>query len=342
MAAVAARVPAWTTSVARARDAIWSLFSVARTTAAGVIPVALRAGLDARSLAVGKHDSRAIARAVVISLILLVSFGALLLHGDPLFASLLVIPPFDIGRVMSHLFIIGLFTWIVGGSSRAAFDDASTTAAPEQFGFTLSALDITMSVGALNSLFATFVGTQLAWFFGGDAYLQAHTGLTTDRFYSLVFMAWLAVVLVLIALTVLRDRGPLLLTGAPLSGFVTLAALNLVNPDVIIAHVNIARTERSALPEAAGLDLVHLSTLGGDAVGLAATAIISNENANRDVRCAAARTLLKRWGATSHRALSQTSPNAWRKWNVGEQRGLASVGQASTQLLAVVANACPD
>jgi hypothetical protein len=115
MAAVAARVPAWMLSIARARDAIWSLFAVALTTAAGVLPVALRAGLDARSLPVGTHDSRAIARAAILSTMLLALFGALLLHADPLLASLLAIPPFDIGRTISHLFIIGFFTWIVGG-----------------------------------------------------------------------------------------------------------------------------------------------------------------------------------------------------------------------------------
>jgi hypothetical protein len=271
-----------------------------------------------------------------------------------------------------------------------------------------------MSLGALNILFAAFVGTQLTWFFGGNAYLQAHTGLTaaayarrglfevvwvavllvplllgtravigtdaairrrhtqltlplitllgammlsaalrmrlyvsyygltTDRFYSFVCMVWLAVVLALIAVTVLRDRVRWLLAGAAVSGIVTLAALNVANPDVIIARVNIERAESRPSPGAAGVDVVHLSTLGGDAVGMVATAVISNADADGDARCAAARTLLKRWGPTSHRALALNAPSAWRKWNAGERRGLAAVGQASTKLLAVVANACPD
>jgi hypothetical protein len=345
--------------------------------------------------------------AVVISSMLLALFGALLLHADPLLASLLAIPPFDIGRFLSHLFIIGIFTWIVGGWSRARFDDTATTAAPEQFVVALSTLDITMSLGALNVLFAAFVGTQVTWFFGGDAYLQAHTGLTaaayarrgffevvwvvllvvplllgaravigtdpairrrhsllslpltallgaimlsaalrmrlyvsyygltTDRFCSFVFMAWLAVVPVLIAVTVLRDQGQWLLAGAALSGFVT-----LVCPDVIIAHVNLDCAESRRSPNAAGLDIGHLSTLGGDAVGMAATAIVSNANVDRDARCTATRTLLSRWGPTSRRALAQNAPSTWSRWNAGEQRGLAAVGQASTQLLAVIASTC--
>ncbi len=270
-----------------------------------------------------------------------------------------------------------------------------------------------MSLGALNVLFAAFVGTQLTWFFGGDAFLQTHTGLTaaayarrgffevvwvavllvplllgtravigtdpairhrhtmislpliallgammlsaalrmrlhvsyygltTDRFYSFVFMAWLAVVLVLIAVTVLRDRGQWLLAGTALSGFFTLVALNIASPDVIIAHVNLDRAESRRSPDAAGLDIVHLSTLGSDAVGMAATAIVSNANADHDAPCTATRTLLSRWGPTSRRALAQNAPSAWRRWNADAQRELAAVGQTSTQLLAVVASTGP-
>lgn len=412
MAAVSLRDPAWMLLRARVRDALWALFPVARATAAGVLPVALRARLDAQSFAADGHDTRAIARAVAISALLLVVFGSLLLHADPIFASLLSIPQFNVENAVSHVVIFGFFAWIVGGWTRGALDEEAIAPAPEQFGFTLSKLDITMSLGTLNVLFAAYVGAQATWFFGGETYLQAQTGLTasayarrgffelvwvavlvvplllgtravigmdravcrrhtmlslpliamlgammisavlrmrlyvayygltTERFYPLVFMGWLAVVLVLVTITVLREQGRFFLAGAALTGFATLAALNVANPDAIIARVNIDRAATTLARDAAGLDLVHLATLGGDVAEMAATAVISATKADARERCVAARELLSRWGPSSRRALRHSEPGGWRAWNAGERRGLAAIGRSSRALRAVIDATC--
>ena len=284
MAAVSLRDPAWMLLRARVRDALWALLPVARATGGGVLPVALRARLDAESLPVGRHDRRAIARAAAISAVLLVVFGLLLLSADPIFASLLSIPHFDAGMAVSHVLIFGFFAWIVGGWARGALDEEAIAPAPDRFGFTLSPLDITMSLGMLNLLFAGYVGAQLTWFFGGETYLQAETGLTASAyarrgFFELVWVAVLVVPLVLVTLTVLREQGRSFLAGAAVTGFATLAALNVANPDAIIARVNLDRAATTLSPDAAGLDLVHLATLGGEAAEMAATAIISAPNA---------------------------------------------------------------
>ncbi len=412
MAAVSLQDPAWMLLRARLRDALWAMFHVARSTATGVVPVAVQARLDAQSVTTGRHDTRAIARAAGLSAVLLAIFGVLLLRADPIFASLLSIPQFDIETALSHIAIFGFFAWIVGGWTRGALNDEPIAPAPEGFGFTLSTLDITMSLATLSALFAAYVGAQLAWFFGGETYLHAQTGLTAsayarrgffelvwvvvlvvplllgiravidanpavrrrhtmlslpliamlgammisavlrmrlyveyyglteERFYPLVFMGWLAVVLVLVTSTVLREDGRFFLAGAALTGFATLAALNVADPDVIIARVNVDRAATTLSRDAAGLDVVHLATLGGEAAEMAATAVISATKADARERCIAARELLSRWDPSSRRALRHSEPGGWRAWNAGERRGLAAIGQSSRALRAVIHATC--
>ena len=86
-------------------------------------------------------------------------------------------------------------------------------------------------------------------------------GLTELRFYTSVFMGWTAVVLVLLLVTVLRrDRSGFAL-GLLVSGLVFIGALTAVNPDAVIAGVNIDRhlggTE---------LDYEYAANLGPDAI----------------------------------------------------------------------------
>jgi two-component system sensor histidine kinase BaeS len=165
-------------------------------------------------------------------------------------------------------------------------------------------------------------------------------GLTTDRFFPLVFMGWLAVVLILLTVTVLRDQGRVFLAGAALIGLATLAALNVANPDAIIARVNLDRSATTLSPDAAPLDVAHLATLGGDAAELAAGAVISPASAGAPERCAAARALLSKWDSSSPLAARTREPGAWRAWNAGERRGLAAIARNSGALREVVAATC--
>ena len=69
-------------------------------------------------------------------------------------------------------------------------------------------------------------------------------GLTEQRFYTTAFMGWLVLVFGWFVATVLRGRRERFGMGALAAGWLVLAALNLVNPDALIAGVNFARAAR--------------------------------------------------------------------------------------------------
>jgi hypothetical protein len=70
---------------------------------------------------------------------------------------------------------------------------------------------------------------------------QAVYGLTELRLYTSVFMGWLAVVFAWLCATVLRGRAERFPKGAVMAGFAAVAALNVLNPDALIARVNLDR-----------------------------------------------------------------------------------------------------
>ena len=174
-------------------------------------------------------------------------------------------------------------------------------------------------------------------------------GLTVDRLYTLVFMAWLVVVLGWLALTVLRDHGRSFIAGVVASAFVVLVALNVAAPDAIVARFNANRTPPGH--EAHGADLRHMSELSGDAVEtalgvvLAPTRVPEGAQARADEarsRCDATRTLLRRWGPLSRAAQRSADDAAWRTWNHGGQRALRAVSAHAVALLKVRNSACVD
>jgi hypothetical protein len=89
-----------------------------------------------------------------------------------------------------------------------------------------------------------------------DAY-----GLTELRLYTLAFMLWLAAVVVWMLATVLRDRHSWFMPGALVAGFATVALLNVVNPDALIARTNLDRH----LEDGKELDSYYLWGLSADA-----------------------------------------------------------------------------
>jgi hypothetical protein len=86
-------------------------------------------------------------------------------------------------------------------------------------------------------------------------------GLTEQRFYALAFMTWLAVVCGWFAATVLRERRPGFVPGALVAGYAALLLLNLVNPDAVVARVNLGRAAQGA-----PFDAEYLASLSADAV----------------------------------------------------------------------------
>jgi hypothetical protein len=86
-------------------------------------------------------------------------------------------------------------------------------------------------------------------------------GLTELRFYTTAFMGWLVLVFGWFGATVLRGRRERFGTGALLAGWLVLAALNLANPDGIIAGVNLDRAELGHR-----FDAAYASGLSADAL----------------------------------------------------------------------------
>lgn len=173
-------------------------------------------------------------------------------------------------------------------------------------------------------------------------YVQ-YFGLTTDRLYPLVVIGWLAFVLVWLARTVLRDSGRPFAAGVAISGLVTLAALNAVSPDVVVARVNLRRAARLNRVAARRLDVRYLATLSGEAVELATRAALvpaTTDAVTDSERCDATQRLLNRWGPSSRAARRLDEPGSWRAWNAGEAAALRVVGANARALRAVQHETC--
>jgi hypothetical protein len=88
-------------------------------------------------------------------------------------------------------------------------------------------------------------------------------GLTTVRFYPMVFMLWLAVVFIWFALTVLRGKRAQFAWGALWSALCVLGILHVINPNEFIVRTNIA-----LMREGRSFDAHYNSTLSDDSVPL--------------------------------------------------------------------------
>lgn len=86
-------------------------------------------------------------------------------------------------------------------------------------------------------------------------------GYTRLRLYTLSFMLWLAVLLIIVFVALLRDRLRWVMTGGALTALIYLALLNVMNPDAMIVRENIARYQSSGK-----LDIDYLVGLSADAV----------------------------------------------------------------------------
>ena len=367
--------------------------------------------------------SRPFVTAGLIGLFVVMVFGSLLRSADPIFASIVSLPAFDVDTLVEHLVLAGFFAWIVSGWARGALLDDAPARAPATFPVRLTRLDVTVGLGALAFLLAAFIATQLGWFFGGATFLRARTGLTVsayarrgffelvwvttlaiplilatraaipanepavrrrhaalsgwiiallvavsvsavlrlklyvhfygltvERIYPLAFIAWLVFLLFWTAATVLRDRGDRFVAGTLVSALTTLLALNIADPDAIVARTNLARAsraDRASDAQLQPLDVGHLATLAGGAVPSAVTSVVAASAAavtpdEKPQRCTAARTLLLRWGPNSRVRRDHDATGAWRSWNHDDAIALQAVEQRTTELLAIVAANCAN
>jgi hypothetical protein len=149
---------------------------------------------------------------------------------------------------------------------------------------------------------------------------QSVYGLTELRLYTTAFMAWLGIVLIWLAVTVLKDRRQYFATGAALAGFCLIAALNILNPDALIARVNTTR----AL-EGNEFDAHYAASLSADALP---TLVGAFDTLSHEDRCILSDRLLTRW--------SLEDEGDWRVWNASRSRALRIVAD-NRELLSPVA-----
>jgi hypothetical protein len=141
-------------------------------------------------------------------------------------------------------------------------------------------------------------------------YVEAY-GLTELRLYAVGVILWLGVVFLWFTATVLRGRRSLFAVGAVVSGFAATAALNVVNPDALIARTNLER---------ARVDVSYVAGLSDDAV----PAILDELPTVRpELRRALAGELLRR----SERA------DDWRSFNLTRARARALLAQHRDELV---------
>lgn len=139
-------------------------------------------------------------------------------------------------------------------------------------------------------------------------YQEAY-GLTEQRLYATAFMAWMTVSLLWFGATVLRGRRSHFAFGALLAGFATLAVLNLMNPDALIARTNLAHARATGR-----LDTAYLAELGPDAAPVLLPEI---GDAGDGVPCQYAVRLRDR--------LQRMEDPGWTTWNAGRARAAAEL-----------------
>jgi len=202
LAAVSLHDPAGGALARRLRDSFLSARRQVLEIAAGPLRLVFRDarfGTETGRLARG---ARPFVSAGVIAVVVVIVFGSLLRSADPIFASIVSLPAVDVSTLIEHLVFAGFLGWIVCGWARGALLDDTPVRAPSELPLRLTRLDITVGLGALAFLLAGFIATQLGWFFGGEAFLRARTGLTVSAyarrgFFELVWVTTLAIPLIL-------------------------------------------------------------------------------------------------------------------------------------------------
>jgi hypothetical protein len=224
-------------------------------------------------------------------------------------------------------FVVIQVRYLFGGAGRVAATAGLTYAEYARRGFfelvTVTALALPLlliahwllraETRAHDRLFKAFAGIMVVLLFVVVAsalqrmYLyQQEFGLTELRLYTTIFMVWISVVLLWFVLTVMRARRDRFAFGALLAGFAAIFAINVMNPDALIASTNIGRME-----DGKRFDAYYLTTLSADAVPVLVETLpeIGDTRLRKDYTVEQA--VVDRW---------DTRQADWRTWNLGRSR----------------------
>ncbi|MCC6317212.1 MAG: DUF4173 domain-containing protein [Gemmatimonadaceae bacterium] len=353
---------------------------------------------DARLVVRGERRALAVTRVVVQAVGLAVAAGWLLLTllraGDAVFArttdSLFAWSP---PNVLQHVVFAALFAWpALGWLHRwSAYRGPLDLPVPLP---TLSATNATTVLSTMNIVFVAFLAVQVRVLFGGQAYVQAVTGLTLaeyarsgffalvvttavvlvtllaldgaaaqgalagvrrhrllatslvamvallllsalvrmrlymdafglsiDRVYATVAMAWITIALVGFGATVLRGRSDAFVAVALRSGWAVLLAVAIADPEGAVARSNLAR----AAAARGAFDAPYHATLSADATPALVAALAAAPPDS--TTCAVAWRLMQR----------NDADHGFATWNLGRVRARDAVSAAAPTWRA----ACP-
>lgn len=140
-------------------------------------------------------------------------------------------------------------------------------------------------------------------------------GLSEDRVYATAGVVWLAIVFAAFAATVLRRRDAGFAFAAIVSGWLVLAAVDVLNPQALVVRTNAARAARGA-----SFDWAYAARLDADAVPSLASALATLD---ADARCGVARRL-----EDVARNAGSDVLGDWRSWNASRARAVAAARAA--------------
>ena len=142
-------------------------------------------------------------------------------------------------------------------------------------------------------------------------------GLTTVRFYPMVFMVWLALVFVWFALTVLRGARQQFAWGALWSALFVVGTLHVLNPDDFIVRTNVR-----LMQEGRQFDSSYAAQLSDDAV----PALLESLPAmNSDEQCVIKNKIFNRFAEAQ-------AENDFRTWNWSRSAAREKMGHYSESL----------
>jgi hypothetical protein len=144
-------------------------------------------------------------------------------------------------------------------------------------------------------------------------YYRAY-GLTVDRLLAAAVLLWIGFTLAWFVFTVLRGRGGRFPLGAVIGGLAVLVMVDTVNPEAVVARVNVERALAGA-----ELDVRYLSRLSGDAVP---TLTNQADRLPPSVRTSLLSALADRW--------SELVRQDWRSFNLGHARARRALRESLT------------
>jgi hypothetical protein len=169
--------------------------------------------------------TRGITRGVLLALPLLVLFIALFSSADAGFSRFVPnLHTFFNSDTPGHIALVAVFTVMSGGLLAGALKTRSLAATPVPLG-KLGAEETGIVLGLLSVLFVSFVLFQLSYLFGGQANIEATTGLTVANyarrgFFELLWVAALTLALLLIIAKVTKAPRLLKIFGSVMVGCV--------------------------------------------------------------------------------------------------------------------------